>query len=149
MFYSKCNIGYVVRIEVGEEIHDALRQFAQAVQLKGAFYQGIGSLTHVELAYFCIDTKEYKRKIFDDEYEMISLMGNISSLNGSPALHSHVTLGDCNFQTHSGHLVRGVVSVTAEIFVITIDLALSRKEDPVLRYNGLISPERTHLKIDS
>jgi predicted DNA-binding protein with PD1-like motif len=149
MFYSKCNIGYVVRVEVGEEIQDALSQFAQAVQLKGAFYQGIGTLTHVELAFFCIDAKEYERKFFNDQYEMISLMGNISSLNGSPAPHSHVTLSDRNFQTYSGHLVRGVVSVTAEICVTTIDLSLSRKEDPVLRYNGLISPQRTHLKIDA
>ena len=148
MHYSKCNIGYVVRIEVGEEIQDALRQFAQAVQIKGAFYQGIGTLTRVELAFFCVNIKEYERKFFDDEYEMITFMGNISSLNGSPAPHSHVTLSDRNFQTFSGHLIRGFVSVTAEIFVTTIDLSLTRKEDPVLKYNGLISPNRTHLKIE-
>ena len=62
--------------------------------------------------------------------------------------HTHVTLGDRNFQTYSGHLVRGVVSVTAEIIVTALDLALTRKEDPILKYKGLISPRRTHLKID-
>lgn len=149
MYYSKCNVGYVLRIEVGEEIQDTLRQFAQAVQVKGAFYQGIGTLTHVELAFFCVENKEYERSFFDDEYEMIAFMGNISSLNESPAPHSHVTLCDRNFQTYSGHLIRGVVSATAEIFVTTIDLALTRKEDPVLKYNGLISPNRIHLKIDT
>ena len=149
MYYSKCNLGYVVRMEVGEEIQDSLRQFAQAIPLKGAFYQGIGTLTHVELAYFCIDSKEYERKFFSEEYEMITLMGNISSLNGTPAPHSHVTLSDRNFQTFSGHLIRGVISVTAEIILMPIDLSLSRKQDPVLKYNGLISPQRTHLKIDA
>lgn len=148
MYYSKCNVGYVLRIEIGEEIQETLRQFAQAVQIKGAFYQGIGALTRVELAFFCIENKEYERHFFNEEYEMIAFMGNISSLNGSPAPHSHVTLGDRNFQTYSGHLIRGVVSVTAEILVTTIDLSLTRKEDPVLKYNGLISPNRTHLKID-
>ena len=34
MYYSKCNVGYVVRAEIGEEIQEALRQFAQAVGLK-------------------------------------------------------------------------------------------------------------------
>ena len=40
MYYSKCNVGYVVRAEIGEEIQEALRQFSQAVGLKSAFYQG-------------------------------------------------------------------------------------------------------------
>ena len=149
MYYSKCNVGYVLRVEHGEEIQDALRQFAQSVNLKGAFFQGIGALTQVELAFFRIDTKEYERRFFNEEYEMITFTGNISLSNESPAAHSHVTLSDRNFQTFSGHLVRGVVSVTAEIVVIAIDLALSRKEDPILKYKGLISPQRTHLKIDT
>ncbi|PIS03419.1 MAG: DUF296 domain-containing protein [Chlamydiae bacterium CG10_big_fil_rev_8_21_14_0_10_42_34] len=148
MYYSKCNIGYVVRAEIGEEIQDALRQFAQAVGLKSAFYQGIGTLSQVELAFFCTDTKGYDRSFFDDEYELISMMGNLSSHDGIIVPHTHVTLGTRNFQTISGHLVRGVVPVTAEIFVTTIDLTLTRKDDPIMKYKGLISPRRTHLKID-
>jgi predicted DNA-binding protein with PD1-like motif len=60
-----------------------------------------------------------------------------------------VTLGDKNFQTYSGHLVRGVVSVTAEILVQNVELPLTRKEDPILQYKGLVSPSRIHLKIDN
>jgi hypothetical protein len=149
MFYSPCNLGYVLRVEIGEEIQDTLRQFAQKVNLKGAFYQGIGVISQVELAFFCSEAKEYERRHFHGDYEMISLMGNISASNGFPSPHSHVTLGDRNFQTISGHLVRGVVSVTAEILVVSIELSLTRKEDPLLKYKGLISPNRTHLKIDT
>lgn len=148
MYYSKCNVGYVVRAEIGEEIQEALRQFALAVNLKGAFYQGIGALTQVELAFFCTDIKEYDRRFFNEEYELIALMGNLSAHDGVMVPHTHVALGDRNFQTISGHLVRGVVSVTAEILVTTVDIALTRKEDPILKYKGLISPRRTHLKID-
>ncbi len=148
MYYSKCNVGYVLRAEIGEEIQEALRQFAQAVGLKSAFYQGIGTLSQVELAFFCTDIKAYDRSFFDEEYELISLLGNLSSHDGVIVPHTHVALGARNFQTYSGHLVRGVVSVTAEILVTPIDLALTRKEDPILKYKGLISPRRTHLKID-
>lgn len=149
MYYSKCNEGYVIRLEVGEEIQDSLRQFAQAVQIKGAFYQGIGTLARVELAFFCVDHKEYERKFFEDHYEMVSLIGNISTLNGAPAPHSHVCLADANFRTLAGHLVRGFVSVTAEILLTPIDIPLSRKEDAALKFNGLMFPGRTHLKIDT
>ncbi len=148
MYYSKCNVGYVLRAEIGEEIQEALRQFASAVNIKGAFYQGIGALTQVELAFFCTDTKGYDRRFFDGEYELISLMGNLSSHDGLMAPHTHVALSDKQFQTISGHLVRGVVSVTVEILITLIDLSLSRKEDPILQYKGLISPKRVHLKID-
>jgi predicted DNA-binding protein with PD1-like motif len=148
MYYSKCNVGYVVRAEIGEEIQEALRQFSQEVGLKSAFYQGIGALTRVELAFFCTNAKVYDRKFFSEEYELVSLLGNLSAVDGVVVPHSHVTLCDRNFHTYSGHLVRGVVSVTAEICVTTIDLALTRKEDPILKYEGLISPRRTHLKID-
>ena len=148
MYYSKCNVGYVLRAEIGEEIQETFRLFANAVNLKGAFYQGIGALTQVELAFFCTDSKVYDRRFFDEEYELVSLMGNLSSHDGVVVPHTHVSLSDKNFQTYSGHLVRGIVSVTAEILVTLIDLSLSRKEDPILKYKGLISPKRVHLKID-
>jgi predicted DNA-binding protein with PD1-like motif len=148
MYYSKCNVGYVLRIEIGEEIQETFRQFAQSVGIKGAFYQGIGTLNQVELAFFCKDLKSYDRRFFDGEYEIASLVGNLSAHDGVIVPHTHVTLGDKNYQTFSGHLVRGVVSVTAEIILTTIDLALTRKEDPIMKYKGLISPRRTHLKID-
>jgi len=149
MYYSKCNFGYVVRAEIGEEIQEALRQFADAVKLKGAFYQGIGALTQVELAYFRTDTKMYDRRFFDDEYELVSFSGNLCSIDGAFLPHSHVTLGDRNYQTISGHLVRGTVSVTLELLVFILDIPLSRKEDPIMKYKGLISANRTHLKIDN
>jgi predicted DNA-binding protein with PD1-like motif len=148
MYYSKCNIGYVLRLEVGEEIQETLRQFGKHVGLKAATYQGIGTLTRVELAFFCTDLKVYDRHFFDDEYELISLLGNLSMYEDEIAPHTHVALGTRHFQTISGHLVRGVVSVTAEIFVTPVDIALTREEDPILKFKGLISPHRTHLKID-
>ncbi|OGN63788.1 MAG: hypothetical protein A3E80_06705 [Chlamydiae bacterium RIFCSPHIGHO2_12_FULL_49_9] len=149
MYYSKCNLGFVLRIEIGEEIQEALRQFAEAVGLKGAFYHGIGALTQVELAFFCRDSKSYDRKFFNSEYELVSLIGNLSSVDGSYIPHTHVSLGDKHFHTFSGHLVRGVVSVTVEILIQTVDLHLTRKEDPVLQYKGLVSASRVHLKIDN
>lgn len=149
MYYSKCKLGYVLRPEIGEEIQETLRQFAEKVELKGAFFTGIGTLNRVELAFFCSDTKTYERKFFDDEYEMVSLNGNLSFTDGVPAPHSHVSICDRNFATYSGHLVRGIVSLTAEILVMDLGLNLTRKEDPIMRYKGLISPQRSHLKIDS
>ena len=148
MYYSKCNVGYVLRLEIGEEIQEALRRFAQELGIKGAFYQGIGTMTRTELAFFCTGQKIYERRYFNDEYELVSLMGNLSIQDGMVAPHTHVSLGDKNYQTFSGHLVRGVVSVTVEIVLTVLDLELTRKEDPIMKFKGLISPRRVHLKVD-
>jgi predicted DNA-binding protein with PD1-like motif len=149
MHYSKCKLGYILRPEIGEEIQETLRQFAEKVGLKGAFFSGIGTLTQVELAFFRRDTKSYERRFFDDDYEMTALNGNLSFTDGVPSPHTHVSICDRNFATYSGHLVRGVVSLTAEILVMDVDLSLTRKEDPIMRYKGLISPQRIHLKIQN
>lgn len=148
MYYSKCNVGYVLRAEIGEELQEAMRLFAQAVNIKAAHYHGIGTVNQVELAFFCTDLKVYDRKFFNEDYELVSLMGNLSTTDEVVTPHTHVTLGDRNFQTFSGHLVRAVVSLTAEIIVTPIDLTLTRKEDPLLKYKELVFPRRTHLKID-
>lgn len=147
MHYSKCHFSYILRLEIGEELQETLRQFVDKVGIQGAFYSGIGTLTQVELAFFRRDTKSYERRFFNDDYELTALNGNLSFTDGVPSPHTHVTICDQNFATYSGHLVRGVISLTAEILVIDVALHLTRKEDPMMRYNGLISPQRIHLKI--
>jgi len=147
MYYSECSHGYVLRLESGEEIQEALRHFALNLELKGAFYQGIGTLTNVELAFHRNNERRYDHQFFSDDYEIISLTGNISQGIDSPIIHSHVCLGNSSFATISGHLVRGTVSLTAELFVTPINISLTRKEDPVLQFKALISQNRSQLKM--
>ncbi len=147
MYYSECSNGYVLRLESGEEIQEALRQFAVSLELKGGFYQGIGTLANVELAFYRVNERRYERKIFPHDYEIISLMGNISQGLDEPLVHSHVCLGDSAFNTISGHLVHGTVSLTAEILITPVNIALTRKEDPVLQFKALVSQNRSKLKM--
>lgn len=147
MYYSICSNGYVLRLESGEELQEALRHFAGNLELKGAFYQGIGTMADVELAFYRVNEQKYERKFFPHDYEIISLMGNISQGSDEVLAHSHVCLGDSEFNTISGHLVRGTVSLTAEILITPVDISLTRKEDPVLQFKALISQNRSKLKM--
>lgn len=149
MHYSKEKIGYILRLEIGEEIQEALRQFADAVELKGAFYQGIGLINQVELAFFNRETKSHERHFLEEDHELVSLLGNISYSQEQTVAHSHVVLGNHRFETISGHLVRGMVSANVEIFLTPVDILLSREEDPILRYMRLLSRNSIHLPIQS
>ena len=147
MYYSKCNVGYVLRLETGEEIQETLRSFAEHVELRGAFYQGIGSLSRAELCFYRPQELCAERVFLEEEHELIFLMGNLSVLDDMPAPHSHACLSDRNHRTIAGHLLSGLISVTAEILVTVLDLPLIRKEDPLLKFKALSPPRPSRLKI--
>lgn len=149
MYYSKCNLGYILKLDSGEEIHAALRYFSKKVNLHAAFYKGIGAIKDVELGYWRPELENYDTRIFRGDYELVSIIGDLGWTEDGAILHSHVTFGDQNFQTFSGHLMQAIVSPQAEIFVSPIDISLTRKEVPGFRYKELVSGGRVPLKIES
>ncbi len=101
-----------------EALVASITRFAKELNLKGGMISGIGAVKDVELGYYELEKKEYIRKTFSGEdYELISLSGNISLRDGETYVHVHTTIGDSHFQVFGGHLFEAVVAVTAEIFI--------------------------------
>ncbi len=135
--YSK---GYVLKLEPGEEFQETLGAFFAQKRLPSAFFQGIGALTNVELGYFSIEKNDYTRHSYGGNYELISASGNISVDDDRPVVHTHVTLSDEKCQVIGGHLFEGIVSVTAEIFLFPMDVALIREASTKLNFKELDLP---------
>ncbi len=135
--YSK---GYVIKFEPGEDFQETLGAFVTQKRIPSAFFQGIGALTNVELGYFSIKKNVYERHTYGGNYELISASGNISVDADAPIVHTHVTLSDENCQVVGGHLFEGIVSLTAEVFLFPMDVALIRKADTTLNFKGLNLP---------
>lgn len=133
--------GYVLKLEPGEELRETLSAFMQQKRLPSAFFQGIGSLCDVELGYFSLSKGDYEKHFFEGNYELISASGNISiEENDHPFVHCHAILSNEKCQTIAGHLFKGIVTVTAEIFLFPVDMVLIRKKDKKLNYKGLDLP---------
>ena len=83
--------------------------------------------------------KEYIPKRFAEgiNYEIITLNGNISRLEGKPFVHVHITLGDQNYKVFGGHLGSANISITAEIYINVVDEAIDRKLDEGFKLNFL------------
>jgi len=107
----------------------AVTGFAEEAGIGSGFITGIGALCDVELGCFEVETREYIRKVFAGDYELINLTGNISKVDGEPFLHAHVTLGDDKFGVFAGHLFKGTIAVTGEFLVSASSLEISRKHD--------------------
>jgi predicted DNA-binding protein with PD1-like motif len=129
--------GWVVRIDSGEEIVATLQAFAREHGVRAGLISGLGAVGETELGFFVRSTREYVRRRFDGEHEIGVLTGNFSELDGEPFPHCHVVIAGDDFVAHTGHLFRGVVTVTCEVQVVTDPDALQRVRRPDLGYNPL------------
>lgn len=140
MHFADYSRGFVLKFDVGEKFHQTLLSFFKQKRFASGFYQGIGALKEVELGFFNTKKNNYIHKCLEGEFELITAMGNISLVEGEPFAHTHVCLGDKNYRSYSGHLFEATIAVTAEIFLIPIDIAMIRKEDSKMRFKGLDLP---------
>ncbi len=107
----------MVIVERGEKLVATLTQALITHGINGGFISGLGALTQAELGYYYLHKKEYLKKTFTDECELLALNGNVALKDGKPFVHVHAVLSGDNFQAFGGHLFEAVSAVTAEISV--------------------------------
>ena len=113
-------------LDRGEKLIETLTPALAKADLAGGMISGLGALMDVELGYYELHEKEYIRKTFTDDYELISLNGNVAWKDSGPLIHVHAALGDRQFAVFGGHLFEAKVAVTAEITVVPFDFAPER-----------------------
>ena len=119
MEYQSTRYGYALKLSPGEEIITTLQAFAEARGLKAGAISGLGAVGETELGFFDPRTREYVRRRFDGDHEIGTLTGNFSELDGKPFPHCHLVLAGPDFVAHTGHLFRGVVTVTCEVQIVS------------------------------
>jgi predicted DNA-binding protein with PD1-like motif len=129
--------GYALRIDTGEEVIATLKAFAVAHDVRGGLILGLGAVGEAELGFFVRSRQEYVTRTFTGEHEIGVLTGNFSELDGEPFPHCHVVIAGDDFVAHTGHLFRGIVTVTCEVQVVTDQQALRRVRRPDLGFNPL------------
>jgi len=138
MEHRRTRFGWTVRLDPGEEIVQALNEFAARENVRAGLVSGLGSVSEAELGYFVRATKGYERRVFTgSDFEILSLTGNVSEFDGRPFLHAHVVLAGSDFAAHGGHLFRGVVALTCEAQIVTDPDAQRRRRREDLGFNPL------------
>jgi predicted DNA-binding protein with PD1-like motif len=138
--WQRTTWGYVVRLETGEEIVSTLQAFAEARGVRGGAISGIGAVGTCELGFFIRSTSTYIRRTFEGEHEIGVLLGNFSELDGRPFPHCHVVIAGEDLVAHTGHLFRGLVTVTCEVQIVTDASVVRRALRPDLGFNPLELP---------
>ena len=137
MQVQRVRYGYAVKIEPGEEIIASLTGFARSENVRAGLLAGLGAVGECDLGFFIRPTKRYVRRVFTGEHEIGSLTGNVSELDGEPFPHCHVVIAGEDLVAWTGHLFRGVVTVTCEVQVVTDPGVFKRVRRPDLGFNPL------------
>lgn len=121
---------HMLILKKDQELFEEIIKYCNTHNIDGAQITGIGALSHVELGYYELGTKTYHRKNFgEQEFELLSLQGNISEKDGDRFAHMHASLGDEDYKCWGGHLFTAKVAVTAEVFLQEIDVKPVREHD--------------------
>ena len=101
----------------GDFINQTFESFAETKGVGCAWLNGIGALENPEIGYYSIKDKKYHRKQFTGEFELTSLIGNITMKEGNPFAHTHITFSDTDYQVYGGHLFDAKITAAGEFLI--------------------------------
>ena len=133
MKYIKDGKSDIVRIDRGEEVLDKLNEFVKETDIKSATITGIGASSEVELGVYSVKNRKYIKNKYEGEFEILSLIGNISQDGEEPYIHLHIMISDGFAQgagiTVGGHLNKCIISGTCELRIDECENAYQRRVD--------------------
>ena len=118
----------LVSLENGEEVMDSIYQIVTKETISFGWINGIGAMENITLGSYNLRKKGYIKKVLSGEFELTSLIGNISTKEGNPFVHIHVNLSDEECNAYGGHLFSATITATCEIIIFISDNHLYRQE---------------------
>ncbi len=141
MNYMRTENIYILRIDRGEEIVKAVNDLCRKENITLGSLSGLGAVDKAKLGLYSIEKQEYIVNEFEGEYEITSLIGNVTTKDGVPYLHMHMTISDITGAVVGGHLSEARVAVTCEVVIQTAEGTIEREPDPVIGINMMVFPE--------
>lgn len=137
MQYKRFGDTIVARIDKGEEILEQLQRIAQRENVLLAEVSALGAVNDITVGVFNTAEKKYYANHFQGTFEIVSLTGTVSTMNGTYYAHIHMSAGDEKGMVFGGHLNRAVVSATCEMVIRVIDGQVDRAFDEGVGLNLL------------
>ena len=122
--------GWVLVLDIGDEVVGAVERFAREAGIEGAHFTGIGALERAVLGYWDWESREYERIPVDEQVEVLSLSGNVAlAPTEGIRVHAHVVVGTRDGTARGGHLLEAHVRPTLEVVVTETPEPLRRVSD--------------------
>lgn len=126
MDYKRFGNTIVARIDKGEEIVEQLKVVSLLENIKLASVQALGATDSFTVGAYNVEKQEYKSNDFSGDFEIVSLVGTVNTMNGEYYSHLHMSAGNANGEVFGGHLNRARVSATCEMVINIINGTVDR-----------------------
>ena len=128
MEYRKFEQGYVLRLDPGEEVLACLTKLVETENIQLGTVSALGAANNITIGIFDTAEKNYYARQYTGDYEISSLIGNVTRKDGEPYLHLHITIGNpVTGELHAGHLSSCTISATLELFLQVWSGQIGRK----------------------
>jgi hypothetical protein len=108
---------YFIRINRGESIQEALNKACKDLNIKAGRITAIGAINPAVFGFYDFDERYYKEIEKEGNFELVSLVGNISLKDDEPFAHAHIIVGDSDGNVYGGHLLPGTKAIVCEAVV--------------------------------
>jgi predicted DNA-binding protein with PD1-like motif len=113
----------------GDEVLSGLTEFAARENLMAGYFTAIGALQRARFGWFDRAQKAYRHIPINEQVELISLIGNVALVNGTPQIHTHGAVGFRDGQMRGGHLLEAIAWPTLELFFTTWSTPFIKEHD--------------------
>jgi predicted DNA-binding protein with PD1-like motif len=109
---------WVLRLDEGQDLFDALTTFADQEQVgAAAVLFGIGMFRRATVGYW--DGQQYQPHELTVPHEVVALHGTIARADGRPSIHLHAAAAGPDHRLVGGHLLKATVGVLQEVVIET------------------------------
>jgi len=125
----------IIRVDRGENLIEKIKTACRENRVTAGVVSAIGAVDRAEIGFYDPLQKEYHSTEMKGNYEITSLMGNVTTANNEPYLHLHINLADEKNRVIGGHLNQARISATCEIFIRILTEKIERFPDDNLSLN--------------
>ncbi len=124
-------LGFVLKLEKGEEVISSISTFCDKRGIRGAIFWALGAVDNFKIGYWDSERRDYFFRHEPDVHEVASMSGNVALVDDKPFVHAHAVLSKCDEScaTIGGHVKEARVAVTLEVFLTSLPTPLTRTMD--------------------
>ena len=129
MEYKRFNNSIFLRVDRGEEVLSKILEVVEKEHVSLGTIEAIGACDKFTVGLYSVSKKQYFKKTYEGEFEIVSFLGNITTKDNKPYIHVHIACGDDNNNVIGGHLNECRISATFEAIITVEKGSISRKID--------------------
>lgn len=121
---------FALAAEMGEDVLTALERLCARENIFAAHLCGIGGFARATLGYYDMESKRYEPIAVNEQVEVVSFLGNVTTYHEKPRLHVHCIVSHRDGHTAAGHLLAAVVRPTLELLLDEHLVWMRRTDQP-------------------